>query len=249
MLLLSHQITDKVVANLWLINGIMKILVSFKRICYININVVDLTLSYIWNTLLPFFWMLLYMKDWQLSVKFACISSQQSGFDPQCCHLFRNQFLSLTHLWSKTHLLAHTHTFILSLFPFLYLSGLYISPYFSNTFSFSLTLSHFPPLSLSLSISLPLSYTHAQFSLTHSRPHFPLFSITLSLIHSLSYLFQPEEMTDIVELSKKIEDRYGHLFNATIVNEDLQTAIKELITLAARIEKEPQWVPVGWAQR
>lgn len=58
---------------------------------------------------------------------------------------------------------------------------------------------------------------------------------------------QPEELRDIVEMSAKMEERYGHFFDATIVNDDLHTAVTELLTIAAKIEKEDQWVPVGWA--
>ncbi|XP_012936845.1 MAGUK p55 subfamily member 7 isoform X2 [Aplysia californica] len=58
---------------------------------------------------------------------------------------------------------------------------------------------------------------------------------------------QAEEMRDIVEMSSKMEDRYRHLFDSVIINDDLETAATELLGLAARLEREPQWVPVGWA--
>ncbi|BFZ21727.1 hypothetical protein BsWGS_24765 [Bradybaena similaris] len=57
----------------------------------------------------------------------------------------------------------------------------------------------------------------------------------------------PEELRDIVEMSAKMEERYGHFFDATIVNDDLHTAVTELLTIAAKVEKDDQWVPVGWA--
>ncbi|GFR79156.1 MAGUK p55 subfamily member 7 [Elysia marginata] len=59
--------------------------------------------------------------------------------------------------------------------------------------------------------------------------------------------FSAEELRDITEMSAKMEERYSHFFDAVIVNDDLHEAAAELIKLAAKIEREDQWVPVGWA--
>ena len=74
--------------------------------------------------------------------------------------------------------------------------------------------------------------------------------ITLFMMISYLYvqwLLQPDEMRDIVELSSKMEQRYDHLFDSIIVNDDLDTAASELLHLADSLEKQPQWVPVEWA--
>ncbi|KAK3798965.1 hypothetical protein RRG08_009159 [Elysia crispata] len=59
--------------------------------------------------------------------------------------------------------------------------------------------------------------------------------------------FSAEELRDITEMSAKMEERYSHFFDAVIVNDDLHEAAAALIKLAAKIEREDQWVPVGWA--
>ncbi|KAK7111428.1 MAGUK p55 subfamily member 7-like [Littorina saxatilis] len=60
--------------------------------------------------------------------------------------------------------------------------------------------------------------------------------------------FTVEELEEIADASKKMEDRYGHIFDYTIVNDSLTDATTELLMVASKIEKEPQWVPVGWGQ-
>ncbi|RUS73839.1 hypothetical protein EGW08_018407 [Elysia chlorotica] len=59
--------------------------------------------------------------------------------------------------------------------------------------------------------------------------------------------FSAEELRDIAELSAKMEERYSHFFDAVIINDDLHEAAAALIKLAAKIEREEQWVPIGWA--
>ncbi|GFN83727.1 hypothetical protein PoB_001023300 [Plakobranchus ocellatus] len=59
--------------------------------------------------------------------------------------------------------------------------------------------------------------------------------------------FTAEELRDITEMSAKMEERYSHLFDAVIINDDLLEAAGSLIKMAAKIEREDQWVPVGWA--
>ncbi|XP_059176365.1 MAGUK p55 subfamily member 7-like, partial [Physella acuta] len=59
--------------------------------------------------------------------------------------------------------------------------------------------------------------------------------------------FSFDELKDIVEMSQKIEERYCHFFDYTIVNDDLHAATTELLTIASQIENDEMWVPVGWA--
>lgn len=45
-----------------------------------------------------------------------------------------------------------------------------------------------------------------------------------------------------------MESQYGHLVEEVIVNDDLALAFTELKNALRKIEKEPQWIPVAWAQ-
>uniref|UniRef100_A0A671KXA9 Protein PALS1 n=1 Tax=Sinocyclocheilus anshuiensis TaxID=1608454 RepID=A0A671KXA9_9TELE len=59
-------------------------------------------------------------------------------------------------------------------------------------------------------------------------------------------LFQPEELRDIIEKAREIEQNYGHLFDAAIVNTDQDKAYQELLRLINKLDTEPQWVPSSW---
>lgn len=58
--------------------------------------------------------------------------------------------------------------------------------------------------------------------------------------------FTDDEFHEIVYLGHKIEFLYGHLFDMTIVNEDLTQAFFQLMTAVKCLEYEPQWVPASW---
>ncbi|ESP01679.1 hypothetical protein LOTGIDRAFT_200172 [Lottia gigantea] len=61
-------------------------------------------------------------------------------------------------------------------------------------------------------------------------------------------LFTTEELEEIIELSKKLEERYSHLFDLTLVNDKLMDTVRELIAIVDSVEKEAKWVPVSWCQ-
>ena len=44
----------------------------------------------------------------------------------------------------------------------------------------------------------------------------------------------------------EMEQTYGQLFDATIVNDDLQMAFVELKNTIEKALQEPQWVPLSW---
>ena len=50
----------------------------------------------------------------------------------------------------------------------------------------------------------------------------------------------------MIEKSGEIERVYGHLFDATVVNSDLQVAYFELSNAIEKALEEPQWVPASW---
>lgn len=60
--------------------------------------------------------------------------------------------------------------------------------------------------------------------------------------------FQIEELQEMVEASARMEERYGHVMDYVILNDSLTDALTELLMIASKLEKEPQWVPVGWSQ-
>ncbi|ESO96509.1 hypothetical protein LOTGIDRAFT_115808 [Lottia gigantea] len=55
-----------------------------------------------------------------------------------------------------------------------------------------------------------------------------------------------EELKQIIEDAREMEEVYGHLFDYVLVNTDLTRAYEELLNEINRIEVEPQWVPLEW---
>uniref|UniRef100_A0AAY4C296 MAGUK p55 subfamily member 2-like n=1 Tax=Denticeps clupeoides TaxID=299321 RepID=A0AAY4C296_9TELE len=54
------------------------------------------------------------------------------------------------------------------------------------------------------------------------------------------------ELKRTVDESARIKRAYGHLFDVTIVNDNLDGAYKKLKASLQRMTGTPQWVPVGW---
>uniref|UniRef100_A0A4W6FCW2 Protein PALS1 n=1 Tax=Lates calcarifer TaxID=8187 RepID=A0A4W6FCW2_LATCA len=57
---------------------------------------------------------------------------------------------------------------------------------------------------------------------------------------------KPEELRDIIEKAREMEQSCGHLFDAVIVNLDQDKAYSELLRLINKLDTEPQWVPCSW---
>ncbi|XP_042630168.1 protein PALS1-like [Cyprinus carpio] len=57
---------------------------------------------------------------------------------------------------------------------------------------------------------------------------------------------KPEELREIIEKAREMEQNYGHLFDAAIVNTDQDKAFQELLRLINKLDTEPQWVPSSW---
>lgn len=57
---------------------------------------------------------------------------------------------------------------------------------------------------------------------------------------------QPEELRDVIEKAREMEQGCGHLFDAIIVNTDQDKAYAELLRLINKLDTEPQWVPCSW---
>ncbi|XP_061699773.1 protein PALS1 isoform X1 [Syngnathoides biaculeatus] len=57
---------------------------------------------------------------------------------------------------------------------------------------------------------------------------------------------KPEELRDIIERAREMEQTWGHMFDAIIVNTDQDKAYTELLKLINKLDTEPQWVPCSW---
>ncbi|XP_046370453.2 protein PALS1-like isoform X2 [Haliotis rufescens] len=55
-----------------------------------------------------------------------------------------------------------------------------------------------------------------------------------------------DELKDIIEKAREMEDIYGHYFDYILVNQDLNRAYDELLQEINRLEIEPQWIPKPW---
>ena len=71
--------------------------------------------------------------------------------------------------------------------------------------------------------------------------------------HSPSILYllydsQEEDLTDMQSIGSRIEEKYGHLFDAIIINDNVVEASKELLAVIDQLETRPQWVPITWVQ-
>uniref|UniRef100_A0A0X3PJ80 MAGUK p55 subfamily member 6 n=1 Tax=Schistocephalus solidus TaxID=70667 RepID=A0A0X3PJ80_SCHSO len=56
-----------------------------------------------------------------------------------------------------------------------------------------------------------------------------------------------EELKELVDESKTFAIRHQHLFTHTLVNSDMTEGVGKLSRLVARLEKQPGWIPAGWA--
>lgn len=60
------------------------------------------------------------------------------------------------------------------------------------------------------------------------------------------FFLQPEELREIIEKTREMEQNNGHYFDTAIVNSDLDKAYQELLRLINKLDTEPQWVPSTW---
>lgn len=59
---------------------------------------------------------------------------------------------------------------------------------------------------------------------------------------------QEEELKDIIEKAREMEDKYGHFFDMIIINNDTERAYHQLLAEINSLEREPQWVPAAWVK-
>uniref|UniRef100_A0A1B6C910 MAGUK p55 subfamily member 5 n=1 Tax=Clastoptera arizonana TaxID=38151 RepID=A0A1B6C910_9HEMI len=60
--------------------------------------------------------------------------------------------------------------------------------------------------------------------------------------------YKEEELKDIIEKAREMEDKYGHLFDLIIINNDTERTYHQLLTEINSLEREPQWVPASWVK-
>ena len=67
-------------------------------------------------------------------------------------------------------------------------------------------------------------------------------------VHTYVHLFavQDTDFQKCLDEAEQIEKLYSHFFDATIVNEDIDIAYEELLTVVKKFTTGPQWVPTGW---
>ena len=58
--------------------------------------------------------------------------------------------------------------------------------------------------------------------------------------------FMEDNFQEMIKSAQIMESQYGHLFDKTIVNDDLAVAFNELKTTFDKLETDTHWVPVSW---
>ncbi|XP_039293760.1 MAGUK p55 subfamily member 5 isoform X2 [Nilaparvata lugens] len=60
--------------------------------------------------------------------------------------------------------------------------------------------------------------------------------------------YKEEELKDIIEKAREMEEKYGHFFDMIIINNDTERAYHQLLGEINSLEREPQWVPATWVR-
>ncbi|XP_032220164.2 MAGUK p55 subfamily member 7 isoform X2 [Nematostella vectensis] len=60
--------------------------------------------------------------------------------------------------------------------------------------------------------------------------------------------FKDEDLHDMIKAGEVLEQEYGHVFDLTIVNDDLDNAFNQLRNALNRVATQPMWVPIEWTQ-
>ncbi|KAG8432697.1 hypothetical protein GDO86_017079 [Hymenochirus boettgeri] len=58
--------------------------------------------------------------------------------------------------------------------------------------------------------------------------------------------FKEEDLQEIEESAKKMEAQFSQFFDQIVVNDNLQSATVQLMSIIHRAQDEPQWIPASW---
>ncbi|EYC02806.1 hypothetical protein Y032_0098g3133 [Ancylostoma ceylanicum] len=64
---------------------------------------------------------------------------------------------------------------------------------------------------------------------------------------SVTRMFSDAEIEQIINGGATLYKQYGHLFDAIIINKDLEESTTQLLHLISDVETKPTWVPLSWA--
>nr|ADD25764.1 photoreceptor-layer-nok-like protein [Danio rerio] len=56
----------------------------------------------------------------------------------------------------------------------------------------------------------------------------------------------PEDVREMMEKAREMEDSYGHLFDTFITNNEPEKSVCELLSIIQKLDNEPQWIPSAW---
>ncbi len=59
---------------------------------------------------------------------------------------------------------------------------------------------------------------------------------------------QDEEFRAMLRAGERMEFWYGHWFDLTVVNDELDRAFAEVARAVHRMDQDAQWVPEAWVQ-
>ena len=71
-------------------------------------------------------------------------------------------------------------------------------------------------------------------------------SFFILYFHCCFISWQDESLQRLAEESESLRKSHGHLFDLTIVNNDIDDTIRLLETSFEQLHASPQWVPVSW---
>ncbi|KAK7162600.1 hypothetical protein R3I93_006818 [Phoxinus phoxinus] len=64
---------------------------------------------------------------------------------------------------------------------------------------------------------------------------------------TVTKIFTEEDFQDMISSAQAMENKYGHLFEKVVINDDLALAFTELRDELSKIETETRWIPNTWA--
>ncbi|XP_059088395.1 MAGUK p55 subfamily member 7-like isoform X1 [Tigriopus californicus] len=60
--------------------------------------------------------------------------------------------------------------------------------------------------------------------------------------------FTESDFDEMILQDKRLEFHYGHLFDVTVVNDDIDVAVESISREISRLDQDAQWVPSTWVQ-